>query len=111
MKNQQIITLFPTVVYSCEMNRNFSDKEKIMLTKATKKADEYFLKMKDIPYIDKYKLANMNWNFSKTLRRDYEAGYPHTRENIIFITDEVIRHHELTRIMIHEKIHVFELNS
>jgi len=89
---------------------DFSDKEKRMLTEASKKADDYFLEMKDIPYIDKYKLANMEWNFSKTLKRDYEAGYPHTRENIIFLPEEILKipMKDLIRTLIHEKVHVYE---
>ncbi len=88
--------------------RDFTPEEKRRLIKSCADADEYLYKYKNIPQINAKKIANMEWVLSKTNGKWYEAGYPHTRENIIFITDEVIRHPDLTRIMIHEKIHVFE---
>jgi hypothetical protein len=95
---------------SINVASNFTDTEKNKLSEATQKADEYFLSMNDIPYIDKYKLANMKWNFSKTLRRDYEAGYPHTREDTIFLPEEILNipMKDLTRTLIHEKVHVYQ---
>jgi len=88
--------------------RDFTKEEKKRLIKACAKADKFLYNYTNIPQINSKKIANMDWVLSKTNGEWYEAGYPHTRENIIFITDEVISHPELTRIMIHEKIHVFE---
>jgi len=88
--------------------RDFTNEEKKRLIKACAKADKFLYNYTNIPQINSKKIANMDWVLSKTHGKWYEAGYPHTRENIIFITDEVISHPELTRIMIHEKIHVFE---
>lgn len=88
--------------------RDFTEKEKKLLIKACSDADKFLYNYTKIPQINTKKIANMDWVLSKTEGEWYEAGYPHTRENIIFITDDVIRHPELTRIMIHEKIHVFE---
>jgi hypothetical protein len=88
--------------------RDFTQKEKELLIKSCAEADKFLYNYKKIPEIDSKKISSMKWVISKTNGEWYESGYPHTRENIIFITDEVINHHELTRIMIHEKIHVFE---
>jgi hypothetical protein len=88
--------------------RDFTKEEKKLLIKACEKADNFLYNYTNIPQINTKKIANMDWVLSKTNGEWYEAGYPHTREDIIFITDEVISHPELTRIMIHEKIHVFE---
>lgn len=88
--------------------RDFTSSEKKLLIKACADADKFLYNYTKIPQINAKKIANMEWVLSKTNGEWYEAGYPHTRENIIFITDDVIRHPDLTRIMIHEKIHVFE---
>ena len=88
--------------------RDFSEREKELLIKSCSDADKFLYNYTKIPQINAKKIANMEWVLSKTNGEWYEAGYPHTRENIIFITDDVIRHPDLTRIMIHEKIHVFE---
>jgi hypothetical protein len=88
--------------------RDFTPKEKELLIRSCKEADNFLYKYRKIPEINAKKIASMEWVLSKTNGEWYEQGYPHTRENIIFITDEVISHSELTRIMIHEKVHVFE---
>ena len=88
--------------------RDFSEREKEILIKACADSDKFLYNYTKMPEINAKKIANMEWVLSKTNGEWYEAGYPHTRENIIFITDDVIRHPDLTRIMIHEKIHVFE---
>ncbi len=88
--------------------RDFTSSEKKVLIKACADADKFLYNYTKIPQINAKKIANMEWVISKTNGEWYEAGYPHTRENIIFITDDVIRHPDLTRIMIHEKVHVFE---
>ena len=88
--------------------RDFTSEEKERLIKSCAEADKFLYNYTKIPEINTKKIANMDWVLSKTNGEWYESGYPHTRENVIFITDEVIRHPDLTRIMIHEKIHVFE---
>jgi hypothetical protein len=95
---------------SINVAADFTEEEKEKLRIACDKADQFFENMIDIPYIDKYKLARLEWRLSKTLNRDYEAGYPHTREDIIFLPEEVliIPMKELIRTMIHEKVHVYE---
>ena len=87
---------------------DFSQSDKKKLIRACGEADDFFRKYKGISEVNFKKLANMNWIISKTNGKWYEAGYPHTRENIIFITQDVINHRDIVRIMIHEKIHVFE---
>ncbi len=89
--------------------RDFTEEEKKILIKACSEADNFLKnKLDSIPEINGKKVAKMKWVLSKTEGKWYEAGYPHTRENIIFITSDVIHHKDVARIMIHEKIHVFE---
>ena len=98
------------LIKSINAASDFTNSEKNKLREATRLSDEYFLKMKDIPFIDKHKLATMKWNLSKTVGRDYEGGYPHTREDVIFVPNEILNFpmKELIRTMIHEKVHVYE---
>jgi hypothetical protein len=87
---------------------DFTNEEKRILTRACGEADDFFREFDKIPNINFKKIADMKWVLSKTEGNWYEGGYPHTREDVIFITPDVIHHYEIARIMVHEKIHVFE---
>lgn len=87
---------------------DFTNEEKRILTRACGEADDFFRSFNKIPNINFKNIADIKWELSKTEGKWYEGGYPHTREDIIFITPDVIHHYEIVRIMVHEKIHVFE---
>ena len=87
---------------------DFTFRDKSILIDACDKADEFLSKFNGEKNINFKKIADMDWKIAKTEGKWYEAGYPHTRQDIIFITPDVINHKEVVRIMIHEKIHVFE---
>ena len=95
---------------SCEDARDFTDFEKQKLEIACTEADDFFRNQLDIPYVDNITLANMPWILAKTKGEVYEEGYPHTRMNVIFITDNVVDSSmkNLVRVLIHEKVHVYE---
>lgn len=88
--------------------RDFTNKEKRILIRACGEADDFFRSFDKIPNINFKKIADIKWILSKTEGKIYELGYPHTRNDMIFITPDVINHYEVTRIMVHEKMHVFE---
>ena len=61
-------------------------------------------------------IANIKWVFSKTEsngKLSYESGLPHTRKNIIFLSDKVLINDEdeLIKVLIHEKIHIYQRNN
>ena len=87
---------------------DFTNEEKRILTRACGEADDFFRSFNKIPNINFKNIADIKWVLSKTEGKWYEGGYPHTREDIIFITPDVIHHYEIVRIMVHEKMHVFE---
>ncbi len=87
---------------------NFTNEEKKILIRACGEADDFFRKFNKIPNINFKNIADIKWVLSKTEGKYYEGGYPHTREDIIFITPDVIHHYEVVRIMVHEKMHIFE---
>ena len=104
---------------------SFSDEEKKLLIKCANNADKYFKKetYKELKYgkhINGDDIANIKWIFANTYTnhfnnviKEYEEGLPHTRENIIFVSKNVLKYDELnlTNTLIHEKIHIYQRYS
>ena len=99
----------------------FTDKDIELLNNCTSIADDLLRNinnnyMNDIIYakfINFKDIANIKWVFSKTEIKDelsYESGLPHTRKNIIFLSNKVLLNDEdeLIKILIHEKIHIYQ---
>ena len=64
-------------------------------------------------------VSKLPWKFACTMnfkQYEYEEGFPHTREDIIFLSSKIINNHiavyeedeNLTSTLIHEKIHIFQ---
>jgi hypothetical protein len=62
-------------------------------------------------------IAGIKWIFANTYAnqfndkiKEYEEGLPHTRDNIIFVSKNVLKYDELnlTNTLIHEKIHIYQ---
>ena len=97
---------------------SFTQSEKDILDAYTKKADIFlrntqFKELIYSGYINGNDIANINWVFAKTQnvdKKEYEEGLPHTRENIIFLSDNVLKYDEnsLITTLIHEKIHIYQ---
>jgi hypothetical protein len=104
----------------------FTDKDIELLNNCTSIADDLLRNIKrgdinDIVYakfINFKDIANIKWVFSKTDSDSegetcYENGLPHTRKDIIFLSDKVLINDEdeLIKILIHEKIHIYQRNN
>jgi hypothetical protein len=90
---------------------NFTLKEKWKCKKACTYADDWIRsQMAQYPGIENQKLANIPWKLSLTRGKANEEGLPHTRRDIIFLSDQVLElsPRELARTLVHEKIHVYE---
>ncbi len=88
---------------------NFSLYEKFNLILCTRLADIFFKRLDTlIPYVNCRQIANIPWILAKTKDNMYEGGYPHTRENIIFITNKTIYSGHLVKTLIHEKVHLWQ---
>jgi hypothetical protein len=101
---------------------SFTDEEKELLIKCAKNADIYLRKetFKDLDYakyINGNNIADIKWVFANTytnrfnnILKENEEGLPHTRENIIFLSKNVLKYDELalTNTLIHEKIHIYQ---
>jgi hypothetical protein len=62
-------------------------------------------------YIDPVWMNKIPWKIALTKHRNYEDGLPHTRNDIIFLTDvfvNTLSKQKLTETLIHEKIHIYQ---
>lgn len=100
-----------------ECSSSFSLKEIKILKKYIKIADNFFYNYNNI--INGKELLNIKWIFAITDKSkdnfEYEEGFPHTRENIIFLTKKILAslqdkelNTEIITILIHEKIHIYQ---
>ena len=103
---------------------SFTQYEKDLLIRCIEKADIFFRNVKydDLcynNYIIGNDIANIKWIFANTyyvhdiknnVEYEYEEGLPHTRENIIFLSKNVLNYIEddLIKTLIHEKIHIYQ---
>lgn len=101
---------------------SFTEDEKKLLVKCANNADKYlraekFAEIKYGKHLDGKEIAGIKWvfantyaNYSKDVLKEYEQGLPHTRENIILLSKNVLKYNELdlTSTLIHEKIHIYQ---
>ncbi len=98
---------------------NFSEEEKSKLTKAIniacEKLDNTSAKELKRNGIDKRKMWEMlqTWTLAKTKDRVLEMGMPHTREDVVFLSEYYLavnmdNINKLVRTMIHEFIHIYQ---
>ncbi len=71
-----------------------------------KKIDKIFNNYKTIGFNGK-KANNIKWIIGIVDGKDYENGFPHTRNNIIIISKNLINEN-LISTLIHEKIHIYQ---
>jgi len=81
------------VINSC---LDFTEEQKEKLNKCSLNAEKFFNN-------------NEKWIYA-LINNNYEEGFPHTRENIIFLSPNVINYDEieLTKTLIHESIHIYQ---
>jgi len=106
---------------------HFNRGDKLILDKCTKKADELLrnININNISkesnldyskYLNYKDIANIKWILAIT-RNDnggkYEDGLPHTRKNIIFLSQDVLNYSEdeIIKLLIHEKIHIYQRHN
>lgn len=101
---------------------SFNEDEKRLLVKCANNADKYlrtekFTELKYGKHLEGKEIAGIKWvfantyaNYSKDVIKEYEQGLPHTRENIILLSKNVLKYDELnlTSTLIHEKIHIYQ---
>ena len=101
---------------------SFTDDEKELLERCAKDADKYLRneRFKDVDYgkhLNGNDIADIKWIFANTYTnyhldtiKEYEQGLPHTRENVILLSKNVLKNDalNLTNTLLHEKIHIYQ---
>lgn len=113
-----IYTYFDKIIESAE---NFSIEDKELLQKVINNAEEMMLK---VPYkklrqygIDLERLRMLKGlKFALTKDKIYENGFPHTRQNVIFLSTDYLdkNRNEFKKVLktiIHEIVHIYQRNN
>ena len=101
---------------------SFTDDEKELLERCAKDADKYLRneRFKELDYgkhLNGNDIADIKWIFANTYTnyfndviKENEQGLPHTRENIILLSKNVLKNDalNLTNTLLHEKIHIYQ---
>lgn len=99
------------IVSSMTSARSFTDIEKIKISDCCHKADKFFAEIGDSVHgLYGSLINNIPWRFAKTYGTLYEQGYPHTRADIIFVSNMFLMNDPITitQTLIHEKVHVYQ---
>lgn len=91
-----------------EVCADFTPEERRRLMVAARKADARIRKIPGPPEINRNKLVEIPWIFAKTRGNKCENGFPHTRRDYIFVTPEVIAGKDLSTVLVHEKVHLYQ---
>jgi len=120
IKNLTNLDLYARKVKSKEIYKNksinccanFTEKQIIEIKKGIIEADNYLKNYNKL--LNGNDISKMNWNFALTKNNnnfEYEDGLPHTRDNIIFLSDKMIPNeinNSFINTLIHEKIHIYQ---
>ena len=88
---------------------DFTSHEKKLLQDAALLADYQI--NKNIPNPMGSQLQTIGWLFAKTIHPYYLDGLPHTRLDVIFVTDKILStfsNERLAALLVHEKIHLWQ---
>tara|TARA_Y100000389_G_scaffold25231_1_gene21911 strand:+ start:7981 stop:8817 length:837 start_codon:yes stop_codon:yes gene_type:complete len=91
---------------------NFNQHQINIITQACIEADKYLSSYNYL--LNGNDIAIIDWNIALTTNYnnfEYEEGLPHTRENIIFLSNKLIPNtisNSLINTLIHEKIHIYQ---
>ncbi len=86
---------------------DISEPDKNKLSKCIEKANNKLRNYKIVGF-DGNKCADIPWIIG-LVNNDYENGFPHTRNNIIVLSDYVLNmDYNLVKTLIHEKIHIYQ---
>jgi hypothetical protein len=92
----------------CEIDENL----KKILTRSCLKVDETLSLKPNMLGIDLDKMSKLNWNIGCTSDEKYENGFPHTRNEVIILPLKIIAKRDdentLCRLLLHEKVHIYQ---
>jgi hypothetical protein len=105
VRNVTSISEYKEVIINSPITINFNSNNKII--KTINKIDNFFKNYKTIGF-DGNKASKIKWNIGIIDGNFYEGGFPHTRSNVIIIPNNIIFKDDLQKILIHEKIHIYQ---
>jgi hypothetical protein len=91
---------------SIECIGDWTHEEKKILERECIKADQFLNNFKMDHFPNKL-VARIKWKLVKVIDSKYCGYKPHTRMDMIFIPDYLIKNSLLRRLLVHEKCHVF----
>lgn len=82
--------------------------EQYILGSAMQRADSFLNTLNHKLLPDDHNIDRIKWNIALTDSDDYEEGFPHTRNKIIFLPRSILKSENIVSTLIHEKIHVYQ---
>lgn len=107
LKLRNIYNIYDFLIKIEDNLYSFNNNDKKKIKKAIYKANK---KLKNINYpgFNYNKIKNIPWHIGGIDNNNYEFGLPHTRNHLILINKKNIYDNNLYKLLIHEKIHVYQ---
>ncbi len=98
--------------YKTLIKNNLGDingEKRLRLSRLMEEADKRMSKIK-LEYFDGKKAKEIPWRIGYIKNNTYEDGLPHTRSNVVFVSDKVIGYDDenLIGTLVHEKVHIYQ---
>jgi hypothetical protein len=99
--------------YKVSIHQSVSElnkKQKRKIKKCIQHANYFFLNI-DLKWFSGKEMNKIPWNIGCIKGYLYENGLPHTRKNVIILSEETIDIYSITKLtktLIHEKIHIYQ---
>jgi hypothetical protein len=87
----------------------FTEEEKIKVAKCAREANQLLSTFSTIGF-DGKKAAQLEWKIGCMKGKRYEEGFPHTVKDVIILFKHIMKWpmKDLTRLLIHEKVHIYQ---
>ena len=105
VRNINSIDEYKNKISNIYYNCNSNEYNKIL--KATNKINTV-LKNYNIIGFDGNVASNIKWKIGIVNGDIYENGLPHTRNDVIIISNNVLNNYRLINVLLHEKIHIYQ---
>ena len=105
VRNVNSVSEYKKKIKNIHYSNNSSDYIKIL--NIINKINNIF-KNYNIIGFDGNKASNIKWKIGIINNNVYEYGLPHTRNDIIIISEKVLNDNRLLNILLHEKIHIYQ---
>jgi hypothetical protein len=87
---------------------NITEHEKKIILRSINQINHIFENYSYDNFFIGKKANNIEWSIGIIDGKIYEEGFPHTRGNVIIIPKNLIYQQNLTKTLIHEKIHIYQ---